>query len=124
MKKFLLYLWQLPQNLVGLILLMFLTNIITHTFKNITFYYSKTFKGGISLGNYIIVGSLDEKMVKHEFGHSIQSKYLGWLYLPIIGLPSLIWCILYGSIIKPTPNGYYKFWTERNADILGEVKRY
>lgn len=30
------------------------------------------------------------EMIRHEYGHAIQSVYLGWLYLIVIGLPSLI----------------------------------
>lgn len=32
----------------------------------------------------------DEETLKHEYGHSIQSKILGPLYLIVIGLPSLM----------------------------------
>ena len=49
--------------------------------------------------------------------------YLGWLYLFVIGIPSLAWAILYGTIIKPSTNGYYKFYTEKWADRLGNVER-
>ena len=31
-----------------------------------------------------------ERVVRHEAGHSRQSLSLGWLYLPVIALPSLI----------------------------------
>jgi hypothetical protein len=124
MKIFLLYLWQLPQNILGLIILLCLQGEQKHHFQNISFYYSKNFKGGISLGNYIILGHTYEKSIKHEFGHCIQSKKWGWLYLPVVGLCSIIWAGLYGTIIKETHNGYYKFWTEKNADKLGKVTRF
>jgi hypothetical protein len=40
-----------------------------------------------------------------------------------VGLQSICWAGLYGTIIKPTKNGYYRFWTESWADKLGGVKR-
>lgn len=124
MKGILLYIWQLPQNLLGLLFLLFIRGEERHTLGDISFYYSKTFPGGISLGKYIIVNQWSSKEdVKHEYGHCIQSKYLGWLYLPVIGILSLVWAGLYGWIVKPSVNGYYRFFTEKWADKLGNVKR-
>lgn len=110
------YLWQLPQNLLGLIFLLFLQGEEKRTFNNITFYYAKGFKGGVSLGNYIILGYIRRDSIKHEYGHCIQSKYLGWLYLLIIGLPSLLHALFYKG------DDYYNFWTEKWANKLGKVK--
>ena len=91
-------------------------------------------KGGISLGKYSLVNvchyrqdineSLKRDTVRHEaIGHAKQSLYLGWLYLPVVGLQSIVWASLYGRIVEPTKNGYYRFWTEKWADRLGGVKR-
>lgn len=130
MKKFLnilkqvgLYIWQLPQNLVGLVVLCFCGHKEKCSVAGIDFYYSKTFPGGISLGNYVIIGSKYEKTVKHEHGHQIQSMYLGPLYLLVIGIPSIVWAWLYGPVIPYTYNGYYKWYTESWADKLGKVER-
>jgi hypothetical protein len=71
--------------------------------------------GGISLGKYIILSHDDIDSIKHEYGHSVQSRYLGWLYLLVIGLPSLLWAMFYKG------DDYYKFYTEKNADKLGGV---
>lgn len=85
---------------------------------------STKMRGGISLGKYIIVSQWSDKMtIMHEYGHCRQSKMLGWFYLLVIGLPSIIWAVLYGPIVKPSPNGYYKFFTEKWADKLGGVIR-
>ena len=35
--------------------------------------------------------------IKHEYGHTIQSKWLGWLYLLVIGLPSIIWAFIHSN---------------------------
>jgi hypothetical protein len=48
---------------------------------------------------------------------------LGWLYLPVVGLLSICWAGLYGTVVKPTKNGYYKVFPENWADKLGGVKR-
>ena len=50
-----LYIWQLPQNLVGLVVLCFCGHKEKCSVAGIDFYYSKTFPGGISLGRYIII---------------------------------------------------------------------
>ena len=118
-----LYIWQLPQNLVGLVVLCFCGHKEKCSVAGIDFYYSKTFPGGISLGRYIIIGSKNSDTVKHEHGHQIQSMYLGPLYLLVVGLPSIIWAGLYGSVIPYSHNGYYRFYTESWADKLGKVER-
>lgn len=138
MEKFisiLLYAWQLPQNLLGLLLVAIYKPQRLHTLENgIKIYYSNKMSGGISLGNYCIVNtihyrkelseSIKRDTVKHEaIGHTKQSKMFGPLYLIVIGLPSIIWAGLYGTIIKTSKNGYYKFYTEKWADKLANVKR-
>ena len=128
MKNFLLYIWQLPQNLVGLIVLvyckLFLKNVSKEKYEDITYYYCKKFSGGISLGNYIISYSRNALTIKHEHGHQKQSLYLGPLYLFVIGVPSIVWAGLYGTKLFPyKENGYYEFYTERWAEQLGQVNR-
>ena len=121
--KILLYLWQLPQNLVGLVVRLIYKGEVRHRVAGIDFWYCATFPGGISLGNIVFVGSKYELTVRHEYGHQLQSKLLGPLYLFVIGIPSIVWAGIYGSIIKETPNGYYKFYTEKWANKLAGIKR-
>lgn len=123
MKNFLLYLWQLPQNIIGLIILLFIKGEVKHKFQDISYYFYDPFPGGISLGNYLILGSTHSQTIRHEHGHAIQSRMLGPLYLFVIGLPSIIWAWLYGWIIPSTKNGYYKFYTEKWADKLVNIIR-
>lgn len=123
MKELLLYIWQLPQNIVGLIVRLIFTGEVKHNVAGIEFWYCESFRGGISLGNMVMIGSKYELTVRHEYGHQIQSKILGPLYLLVIGLPSIMWAGLYGSVIKPSKNGYYKFYTEKWADKLANIKR-
>ena len=123
MRKTLSYIWQLPQNLLGLLLRVICKgDDIVH--EGVIVRTSDRMLGGISLGHYIILHPCPSKdTVLHEYGHCRQSQKLGWLYLPVIGLPSIIWAALYGDVIQPSPNGYYEFYTERWADKLGGVSR-
>lgn len=120
--EILLFLWQLPQNIVALVMYPFLGKK-TKLEKGI--YVAEKMQGGISLGQIIYLSkySATKDTIAHEQGHQKQSLYLGWLYLFIIGIPSIIWAGLYGKVIPRTPNGYYRFYTERWADKLGGVKR-
>lgn len=136
-KEVALWIWQLPQNIVGLITLVIMGHEKVLTANNGNkVYFSNRMSGGISLGRYSIISKyyirshmtdkaiLDLDVTRHEaLGHGTQSRYLGPLYLPVVGLQSIIWAGLYGSVIPYTTNGYYKFWTERWADKLGGVER-
>lgn len=121
--KALRYIWELPQNLLGLLLRAVYKGTDSE-YEGAIVRRSTRMQGGISLGKYIIVGRwASRKTVMHEYGHCLQSSYLGWLYLLVIGLPSIIWAGLYGSLIPSSENGYYRWYTERWADRLGNVKR-
>ena len=115
MKKALLYIWQLPQNTLGLILrAIYKGNDSTYSDSIVR--RSTKMKGGISLGKYIIVNQFSKKTtVMHEYGHCIQSKYLGWLYLIVIGLQS----ILHAALCKCKNHSYYDMWFEKWANKLG-----
>lgn len=116
MKKILLYLWQIPQNILGLLLVLYFRGEKC-TSNGVTYWHSRGILGGISLGDYIIVNTHNTVVIRHEYGHSIQSVRLGWLYLVVVGLPSLLWNIFHGE------RDYYSFYTEKWADKLGGVKR-
>lgn len=135
MKNFILYIWQLPQNILGLLLIAFIRPERKHVLANGNIiYFASRMVGGISLGKYSIVNvchyrkdlreSLERNTVRHEaLGHARQSLFLGWLYLPIIGVSSIAWAAIYGRIVKPTKNGYHQFWTESWADRLANITR-
>ena len=138
MKKFkdiLFYLWQLPQNLLGLLLIAIYKPERKHVLDSgVEIHFATRMRGGISLGKYSIVNiihyrekledSLKRDTVRHEaIGHAKQSRMLGWFYLLIVGLPSICWAGLYGTVVPVTRNGYYKVFPENWADKLGGVKR-
>lgn len=80
----------------------------------------RKYRFGVSLGNFIIVARGSESnTIRHEWGHQRQSLYLGWLYLVVIGLPSVIGNLL-NRVIK---FDYYRQPWERWADELGGVER-
>lgn len=121
----LLYIWQLPQNLLGLVIKAFYKENAFLMYRDKKMYVCPGLSGGISLGNTVIVGKYpfskkDWNLVKHEFGHTRQSLYLGPLYLIVVGLPSILWALLQERVIK---KDYHWFYTERWADKLGNVQR-
>lgn len=119
MKKALLYIWQLPQNALGLLLRCIYKGNDSE-YKDAIVRRSTKMRGGISLGKYIVVSQFSKKeTVKHEYGHCRQSKYLGWLYLPLIGLQSG----LHALLCKCINHSYNDMWFEKWADKLGGVKR-
>ena len=81
-------------------------------------------RGAVTLGCYVFVGLNSEyrKIVKHELGHTIQSKILGPLYLIVIGIPSITYCGLRRIFPSLRTKNYYNFYTERIANYLS--KRY
>ena len=126
MRKLLMYLWQLPQNILGLVVILF----TEAKYCNKGCWVTTKSRFGVSLGKYIIFGQVVEEVsLKHEQGHQRQSLYLGWLYLIIIGLPSALGN-LYDRIAHRSWNyrsrikWYYAQPWEAWADRLGGVKRW
>lgn len=122
MKTVLLWLWQLPQNILGLLVILFTgAHKIAGTSEWVAFrrpYF------GVSLGNYVIFGSTGGSVdsSRHEYGHQKQSKILGPLYLILIGIPSLLGNIVF-RLFKIDLRHYYKLPWEAWADKLGGVIR-
>lgn len=124
MKKFkeiLTWVWCFPQMLTGLVV-----KIVTKAEKNGDHYCYKLKSGSCSLGTYIFLCPShwsDETTLKHEKGHTKQSYIFGWLYLLVIGLPSIIWARGFQKYRIKHGVSYYAFYTEKTADTLGGVKR-
>ncbi len=64
----------------------------------------------------------DDRIVRHEFGHSIQSALLGPLYVFLIGVPSLWWSRSESAVRTRSEQkrSYWSFYTERWADACAE----
>lgn len=131
------FIWQLPQNLIALVILglncLGKKTFYTKEVEGIKVYIVKrgVFKCGVSLGNFIILDLLyvtDRHLpnlptvAKHEHGHQIQSLYFGPLYLLVIGLPSVINNLIHRAKGK-SDRWYYSRYPERWADKLGHVER-
>lgn len=132
--KIILFLWQLPQDLIGFLIAKIERAAKRTDFK--TAYYATSFPGpfmkrcAVSLGDFIIIDSFvaTEQNVRHERGHQIQSRILGPLYLLVIGLPSLIGNLMDRTAHKKWSSQkreqwYYSLPWEHWADSLGNVTR-
>ena len=125
-KLTLLWLWQAPQHLLALAIfaVLKLAGKVVYVAENSNcLFIGLDVFIGLSLGRYIFVHqSYGEKTLKHEQGHSVQSLFLGPLYLLVIGLPSLSGNI-YDRICHKGPAWYYRQPWEAWADRLGGVIR-
>ena len=125
-RNLILFIWQLPQHIVALIYFGYLVMMckdlgIDSRYKQATV-IPCIMRGAVTLGNYVFVGLNSEyrKTVKHELGHTIQSKILGPLYLIVIGIPSITYCGLRRIFPSLRKKNYYNFYTEKWANNLSE----
>lgn len=135
MKQVLLWIWQLPQNIAGFLLTRkcYFIGTVGGGINFNVFYKKNFFGAGVCLGDYIILdykylGRKDRSVQKHEYGHHLQSIKLGWLYLLVVGLPSIVRNI-YDRIFhkkwakEKRMKWYYSSYPEKQADRLGLVER-
>lgn len=135
----LLYIWQLPQNLLALIwtaiLCIFHEKPEIRDYKGVKYVWFKKWPNGVSLGHYVVIGDYYEQRletINHEYGHTRQSLYLGPLYLLLIGLPSGLWNLIDRLLMNVDPKWtykrsyriYYSMPWEHWADVLGGVERH
>ena len=128
-KVFYNWIWQLPQNLCGLIWRTLKKDSIIAVTGNddsasveAEVYLMKA-GGGVTLGKYIFISQTyqdQESVIKHGCGHVRQSGILGPLYLIVIGIPSVLHAWLNGYIgcCEKHEEGYYHFYTEHI--LMGE----
>ena len=118
LKLGLLALWQLPQNLAGVaVLLLSRPARATIEVKNAVVFV-KVRKFAVTLGQFVFWTDQDLVMVptlhdnqQHEYGHTVQSRWLGPMYLPVVGLPSLLrnaYAAYYFYRYKTRWENYYK----------------
>lgn len=127
--------WQLPQSVIGTIVQYVYMHIkgdkvqvgmplmSSHPQYLIAAVFSSRMKGGLSLGDTITLPysstfTTPRSVMRHEKGHCIQSMFLGWFYLPIIGLSSILWASWH--TLTNSKRDYNSFWTERWAEKLAE----
>ena len=65
---------------------------------------------------------LAQRLLVHEYGHTIQSLIFGPLYLIVMGIPSTLWGFLpfCSNKRKEKRISYFSFFTEKWANHLGE----
>ncbi len=129
--------WGVLQTLAGFFL--FLKNLkCRHYFYHGAVVTEWASLSSVSLGEFVFVsthpptdrrsegripdGEMPERLLVHEYGHTIQSLIFGPLYLLAMGLPSALWANLPVLRKKRALKGtsYYGFYTERLANGLGE----
>ena len=116
-KWILLFIWQIPQNIVALCMLPFMGQITLKCIKRYSWCLicsSMKYRGSISLGNFVLLGSGSYTTCAHELGHVKDSHLFGPLYLFIIGLPSIVWAGF--NIYKKKGVSYYSLYTESRAN--------
>lgn len=145
------YIWQLPQNLLGLIVILvtkavpgfpplvtirngkveFTFIVESYNTRKCYFIPESSFLSGASLGKYIILRHRSsDNCLGHELGHSVQSMIFGPLYLLIIGVPSAVFNNVWDRLFhKKWDNAkrsrwYYSRFPEKWADKLGGVNRF
>ena len=125
-RNLILFIWQLPQHIVAIIYFGYLVMMckdlgVDSRYKQATV-IPCIMRGAVTLGNYVFVGLNSEykETVKHELGHTIQSKILGPLYLIVIGIPSITYCGLRRLFPSLRKKNYYNFYTEKWANNLSE----
>ncbi len=128
--------WEAPQSLLGLANLgreLAFRNVLAVERREGRFLVELRGSGAVSLGYFVFFTRVDSRFVrvnpdndKHEWGHARQSALLGPLYLPIVGVPSVL-RVLYAmanwTVTREPWDGYYDGFPEDWADRLGGVER-
>lgn len=124
MKHLLFWLWQwtwgFPQTFLGLIVYLCNFKMPDEIYRGCIVTRWKN-RGSLGMGMFLFLGCDDPQVRVHEFGHSVQSLILGPLFLPIMGIPSFLWCNLppCRRLRKEMGISYYRFYPESTANRLG-----
>ena len=123
--------WGLPQTLVGAVVFLACCRRPHFFYHGAIVTVWRLWGKGLSLGPFVFLCRLgpaapptqvDEQLLVHEYGHTVQSLIFGPLYLPVMGLPSLVWATAPALKRRRHDNqaSYYAFYPERLANWLGE----
>ena len=123
----LLWTWCLPQSLLGFFYYLHFRKRILgkKNYNGISVYCidTKAF-GGISLGKFIFLSrkkDLEKRLIKHEYGHTIQGYIFGPLYILVIAIPSAVQFLI-SKYNKRFKKSYFKRFPENWANKLAGVK--
>lgn len=119
----LLFLWELPQNILGLTLWA-CTRKRIRSVKQVQGRFFLHAPFGVSLGHFVFwcgYGDEGERIRRHEYGHTFQSRLMGPFYLLLVGLPSVsrgVYSLFHRTRTGRYWQGYYRGYPERWADEL------
>jgi hypothetical protein len=128
--------WEFPQNVLGIVNFAIhraMGNICRIERVDGRFVVEIRGDGAVSLGIFVFHTKNDSAIVpvgienrEHEWGHSMQSRMFGPLYLLIVGVPSafrVFYAAGFRIVTGRRWSGYYDGWPENAADRLGKVDR-
>ena len=120
--------WELPQSVLGALVLaaVLLGGSALEVSRRYGRVCVRTGRLGVSLGAFVFwfrgSGRDPEEVLRHEIGHTVQSRLLGPLYLPVVGLPSMArvgYAMLhrrrYGTRWRNYRKGFPENWADRLA---------
>lgn len=127
--------WELPQTALGAAL--FAAHTVRRSARAVSVERGVVFVeidlGAVSLGRFVFHSGVDSPYVPvgpenkdHEYGHAVQSRRWGPLYLPVIGVPSVMrvaYAIGHKTLTGQRWAHYYDGFPEKQADELGGVDR-
>ena len=98
--------------------------LLSHTFKDSEIYYIKH-DDSHCCGKYIFINLNEDggQILRHEYGHRIQSKILGMFFYPLIFIPSWVHFLFWKKFRNNNWDGYYSFYCEKWANILSMKKK-
>ena len=113
------FIWQLPQNIVALVMMPFMGKLTKVKYENYCYAFEgEKMSGSISLGNFIILSKYGAKSVTtiaHEYGHVVDSHIFGPLYLFVIGIPSI--SNAWFHFTECYHDWYTEKWANKNAGL-------
>ena len=120
--------WGLPQNLVGGALYLYYRlkgcSHFSYQGARVVIWTQKS--GSMSMGHFLFMHPnwkpYNHRLLSHEYGHTIQSLILGPMYLPLVGVPSIIWAGLpaFERMRERTHRSYYSVYPENWANHFGD----
>lgn len=127
-RTILLALWQLPQTIVGLLVLLLQARRLHYAGDGV--WGVEGWTAGVCFGEIIMLRTwYDGRDLAHERGHRKQSRILGPLYLLLVGLPSAVGNLIDRWLHKDRGAlerniWYYTLPWEEDADKRGGVNRW
>ena len=125
--------WGILQTLVGFVI--FMINVRRkHYLYHGAIVTEWKLRSSLSMGLFLFVASetgacgqyskeeVAQRLVVHEYGHSVQSLILGPMYMFAMAFPSMIWAglPLFEKMRRKKNIKYHWLYTERWANHLGE----